>query len=66
LHSTREIPDVDSSQWDYVDVREFRKTNFTTRAKYTLIYVCILRDLAIIGLDIFTCVTMLSSDTVRV
>ena len=29
-----------------------------------LVFVCIIRDLAIISLDVFTCVTMISSSDV--
>ncbi|KAL1409083.1 Potassium transporter [Vanrija albida] len=52
---------VQDFKFDYVDVKDFHRTNFGTRFKYMFVYLFILRDIVIYGLDIFTVVTMLST-----
>lgn len=53
---------VPEHKFDFVDVREYRQTTFWMRCRYVLVYVWLLKSLAVYGLDIFTAVTMLSTD----
>ena len=53
---------VQDYKWEFVDVRDFHRTDFMTRLKYLLVYVMIFKELAIYGLDMFTAVTMLSTN----
>jgi len=56
----REI--VPDHKFDFINVREFHRNDFMTRLKYIWKYVLILKSLAVYGLDIFTAITMISSD----
>jgi len=53
---------VQDHKWDFINVNEFRKTDFLTRLKYVWRYILLFKSLAVYGLDIFTAVTMISSD----
>ncbi|KAI9636117.1 putative vacuole protein, partial [Dioszegia hungarica] len=53
---------VQDHKWDFINVNEFRKTDFLTRFKYVWRYILLFKSLAVYGLDIFTAVTMISSD----
>ncbi|ODO07757.1 hypothetical protein I350_03335 [Cryptococcus amylolentus CBS 6273] len=52
---------VPDHKFDFINVREFHKTDFWTRFKYVLRYVFLLKSFAVYGLDIFSAVTMISS-----
>ncbi|KAK8847653.1 hypothetical protein IAR55_005512 [Kwoniella newhampshirensis] len=53
---------VPDHKFDFINVREFHKTDIWTRIKYIFRYVWLLKSIAVYGLDIFTAVTMISSD----
>lgn len=53
-----------NNQWEYVDVKDFHDTSFSTRFKYCFVYVFLIKNIAIFGLDIFTATTMLATDNV--
>jgi hypothetical protein len=53
-----------NKQWEYVDVKEFHDTSLSTRIKYCFVYVFLIKNIAIYGLDIFTASTMLATDNV--
>jgi len=53
---------VPDHKFDFVNVREFHKTDVLTRVKYIWKYILLLKSLAVYGLDIFTAVTMITTD----
>ncbi|WWC86643.1 uncharacterized protein L201_001520 [Kwoniella dendrophila CBS 6074] len=53
---------VPDHKFDFVNVREFHKTDIWTRIKYIFKYVFLLKSIAVYGLDIFTASTMIVSD----
>ncbi|WWC59730.1 uncharacterized protein I303_102292 [Kwoniella dejecticola CBS 10117] len=53
---------VPDHKFDFVNVREFHKTDIWTRIKYIFKYVFLLKSIAVYGLDIFTATTMILSD----
>ncbi|KAH7105380.1 hypothetical protein BKA62DRAFT_689482 [Auriculariales sp. MPI-PUGE-AT-0066] len=53
------IPD---HKFDFVDVRDFHTTAFGVRLQYFWVYVIVLKNFAVYLSDIFTAVTMLSTD----
>ncbi|RSH92426.1 hypothetical protein EHS25_008841 [Saitozyma podzolica] len=55
---------VPDHKFDFVNVREFHKTDFLTRLKYIWRYILLIKSMAVYGLDIFTAVTMISSNNV--
>ncbi|ORX35903.1 hypothetical protein BD324DRAFT_581368 [Kockovaella imperatae] len=56
----REI--VPDHKFDFINVKEFHRTDFMTRLKYVWKYILILKNIAVYGLDIFTATTMIVSD----
>jgi len=55
-----EVPD---HKFDFVDTREFTDNSFGMRMKYVWLYIIILKDFLVYCSDIFTAVTMLSTDS---
>ncbi|WVW78165.1 hypothetical protein I302_100116 [Kwoniella bestiolae CBS 10118] len=53
---------VPDHKFDFVNVREFHKTDIWTRIKYIFKYVFLLKSIAVYGLDIFTASTMILAD----
>lgn len=53
------IPD---HKFDFVDVRDFHSNTFSIRLRYFWLYVLVIKSFAVYLSDIFTAVTMLSSD----
>ncbi|OXG14400.1 vacuolar protein [Cryptococcus neoformans Tu259-1] len=53
---------VPDHKFDFINVKEFHKGDIWTRIKYILRYVFLLKSVAVYALDIFTAVTMVSSD----
>ncbi|CAL1701404.1 unnamed protein product [Somion occarium] len=53
---------VPDHKFDFVDTREFTDNSFGMRFKYLWLYIIILKDFLVYVSDIFTAVTMLSSD----
>lgn len=53
---------VQDYKWEYVDVKEFHDTSLGTRFKYCFVYLFLLKNIVIYGLDIFTASTMLATD----
>ncbi|WWC68181.1 uncharacterized protein I206_102104 [Kwoniella pini CBS 10737] len=53
---------VPDHKFDFVNVREFHKTDIWTRIKYIFKYVFLLKSIAVYGLDIFTASTMIVSN----
>lgn len=45
-------------------MKEFHDRSFTTRIKYCFVYLFLLKNVVIYGLDIFTAATMLATDNV--
>ncbi|KAH8106112.1 hypothetical protein BXZ70DRAFT_918290 [Cristinia sonorae] len=54
---------VPDHKFDFVDTREFRDNSAGMRFKYMWLYIIILKDLLVYVSDIFTAVTMLSTDS---
>ncbi|KAK4684252.1 hypothetical protein P7C73_g5938, partial [Tremellales sp. Uapishka_1] len=54
--------DVQDHKFDFVNTREFHKTDILTRIKYVFVYIFLFKSIAVYGLDIFTAVTMLSTN----
>jgi len=52
---------VHDHKFDFVDTREFRDNGFTMRMKYLWLYIIVLKSFLVYILDIFTAVTMLST-----
>jgi len=57
----REI--VPDHKFDFVDTREFTDNGFGMRMKYLWVYILVLKDFLVYVSDIFTAVTMLSTDS---
>jgi len=53
---------VHDHKFDFVDTREFTDNGFTMRVKYLWLYLIILKSFMVYILDIFSAVTMLSTD----
>ncbi|BEI85975.1 hypothetical protein CcaverHIS002_0602620 [Cutaneotrichosporon cavernicola] len=53
---------VQDYKWEYVDVKDFHDTSIGTRFKYCFVYLFLIKNLVIYGLDIFTASTMLATD----
>ncbi|WWD21740.1 hypothetical protein CI109_106227 [Kwoniella shandongensis] len=53
---------VPDHKFDFINVREFHKTDIWTRIKYIFRYVWLLKSIVVYGLDIFTAATMIVSD----
>lgn len=53
---------VPDHKFDFINVREFHRSDFLARLKYIWKYILVLKNLAVYGLDIFTAVTMISSN----
>jgi len=53
---------VPDHKFDFIDVREFHSTAFTIRARYLLFYGIVLKSFLVYMSDIFTAVTMLSTN----
>ncbi|ORY30221.1 hypothetical protein BCR39DRAFT_466825 [Naematelia encephala] len=53
---------VQDHKFDFINVSEFHRTDILTRLKYVWKYILILKAFAVMGLDIFTAVTMISSN----
>lgn len=62
-HTLRPLTCADI-QWEYVDVKEFHNDSWSTRIKYVFVYLFLIKNVAIYGLDIFTAATMLATDNV--
>jgi len=54
---------VPDHKFDFVDTREFTDNSFGMRMKYVWLYIIILKDFLVYCSDIFTAVTMLSTDS---
>lgn len=54
---------VPDHKFDFVDTREFTDKSFGMRMKYMWLYIIILKDFLVYCSDIFTAVTMLSTDS---
>ncbi|KAI0796568.1 hypothetical protein C8Q75DRAFT_871232 [Abortiporus biennis] len=54
---------VPDHKFDFIDTREFTDNSFGMRMKYMFLYVIILKDFLVYISDIFTAVTMLSTDS---
>jgi hypothetical protein len=54
------IPD---HKFDFVDVRDYHTKSFSIRLRYFWLYILVIKSFAVYVSDIFTAVTMLSSDT---
>ncbi|KAK7695488.1 hypothetical protein QCA50_000124 [Cerrena zonata] len=54
---------VPDHKFDFVDTREFTDNSFGMRFKYLWLYIIILKDFLVYVSDIFTAVTMLSTDS---
>ncbi|WVQ98312.1 hypothetical protein IAU59_005435 [Kwoniella sp. CBS 9459] len=52
---------VPDHKFDFINIREFHKTDAWTRIKYIFKYVFFLKSVAVYGFDIFTAVTMILS-----
>ncbi|WVF69535.1 hypothetical protein IAT40_004313 [Kwoniella sp. CBS 6097] len=52
---------VPDHKFDFINIREFHKTDIWTRIKYIFKYVFFLKSVAVYGFDIFTAVTMILS-----
>jgi hypothetical protein len=57
----REI--VPDHKFDFVDTREFTDNGFSMRMKYLWVYILVLKSFLVYVSDIFTAVTMLSTDS---
>ncbi|WRT64524.1 uncharacterized protein IL334_001456 [Kwoniella shivajii] len=53
---------VPDHKFDFVNVKEFHKTDIWTRIKYIFRYIFLLKSIAVYGLDIFTATTFILSD----
>jgi hypothetical protein len=53
---------IQDHKFDFIDVREFHSTAFGTRLKYLLLYGVVLNSFLVYMSDIFTAVTMLSTN----
>lgn len=54
---------VHNYRFDFIDTREFRDEGFGMRAKYTWLYVIVLKSFLVYVSDIFTAITMLTTQT---
>ncbi|EIW71060.1 hypothetical protein TREMEDRAFT_42550 [Tremella mesenterica DSM 1558] len=53
---------VPDHKFDFINVREFHRTDILTRLKYILRYIWLLKSIAVYGLDVFTAVTLISTN----
>jgi hypothetical protein len=53
---------VPDHKFDFVDTREFNDNGFVMRVKYLWLYIIVLKSFLVYMLDIFTAVTMLSTN----
>ncbi|CAE6528334.1 unnamed protein product [Rhizoctonia solani] len=53
---------VQDHKFDFIDTRDYHSKSFGVRVRYTFIYVLVVKSFLVYMSDIFTAVTMLSSD----
>nr|ODN92977.1 vacuolar protein [Cryptococcus depauperatus CBS 7855] len=53
---------VPDHKFDFINVREFHQSDIWTRIKYVFRYIFLLKSVTVYALDIFTAVTMITSD----